>query len=209
MALVKVDVFTGQMTSEVKEVLQENKILVANVPVNMTRFYQLLDLTVNGSAKRFIAKKCNGWYSDQISEELQCGTPLEDISVKLRLSFLKHLHAGWMVEFYNFITSAEGKEVILSGCKAAAIYDAIRLGIGKLPATDPYHDINLLMNESNIPVATNLGVCQLNQDQLDLFHTREDKDEDDDDEEDAWEPEIQTSNAFDTFQDFDDEQSFS
>ena len=93
MTLVKVDVLTGQMTSEVKEVLQENKILVANVPVTMTRFYQLLDLTVNGSAKRFIAKKCNGWYS--VSEELQCGTPLEDISVKLRLLFLKHLHAGW------------------------------------------------------------------------------------------------------------------
>ena len=51
-------------------------------------------------------------------------------------------------------------------------------------------------------------MCQLNQDQLDLCHTTENKDEDDDDEEDAWEPEIQTSNAFDIFQDFDDEQSF-
>ena len=45
------------------------------------------------------------------------------------------------------------------------------------------------------------AVCQLNQHQVDLFHTREDKDEDDDDEEDTWEPgEIQ-------IQDFDDEQS--
>ena len=52
---------------------------------------------------------------------------------------------------------------------------------------NPYHDINLLVSESNIPVATNLeAVCQ-----LDLYHTREDNDENAD--EDAWEPEIQTS----------------
>ena len=39
------------MTSAVKEVLKENHILVTNVPANITRFYQPLDLTVNGSDK--------------------------------------------------------------------------------------------------------------------------------------------------------------
>ena len=48
-------------------------------------------------------------------------------------------------------------------------------------------------------------MCQLNQDQLDLSHTREYKDLDDD-EEDAWDLAIQTSNTFDTFQDFDDDE---
>ena len=68
-----------------------------------------------------------------------------------------------MVDFYNFITSAEGKEAILNGWKAACIYDAIRLGIGKLSAMDLYH-IDHLVNESNISIATNLeAVCQLNQ----------------------------------------------
>ena len=86
MALVIMDVFTGQMTSKVKEFLQENKILLTNVTANMTRFYRPLDLTVNRSAKRFIAKKFNGWYLDQISEELQSGAPLEDIDVKLQFS---------------------------------------------------------------------------------------------------------------------------
>ena len=51
MTLVIMDVFTGQMTPEVKEVLKENNALVTNVPANMTRFYQPLDLTVNESAK--------------------------------------------------------------------------------------------------------------------------------------------------------------
>ena len=60
MALVIMDVFTGQMTSKVKEFLKENKILLTNVTANMTRFYRPLDLTVNRSVKRFIAKKFNG-----------------------------------------------------------------------------------------------------------------------------------------------------
>ena len=94
------------MTSEVKEASQQSNILVTNVPANMTRFYQPLDLTVNGSAKMFIAKKFNGWYSEQISEELQSGTPLKDIDVKLRLPILKPLDAGWVLDFCNFITSA-------------------------------------------------------------------------------------------------------
>ena len=40
MALVTMDVFTGKVTLEIKEVLQENSILATNVPTNMTRFYQ-------------------------------------------------------------------------------------------------------------------------------------------------------------------------
>ena len=49
-ALVIMDVFTWQMTSAIKEVLEENCILVTNVPANTTCFYQPLDLTMNGSA---------------------------------------------------------------------------------------------------------------------------------------------------------------
>ena len=84
----------------------------------MTRFYQPLDLTVNGSAKRFLAKKYNG-YSQQITERLDLAVSLDYIDIKLRLSTLKPLHAGWVVDFYNHITSAEGKQVVLNGWKAA------------------------------------------------------------------------------------------
>ena len=99
--LVVMDVFTGQMTAEVSKIFEESNILVTNVPPNMTKFYQPLDLTANGSAKRFMAKKFNGWYSDQITEQLESGKALEDVDVKLRLSILKPLHAGWVVDFYN------------------------------------------------------------------------------------------------------------
>ena len=116
-AFVITNVFTGQMTSAVKEVLEENHILVTNVPANMTRSYQPLNLTVNGSPKRFIAKKFNSWYSQQISEELESGKPLEEIDIKLRLSTLKSLHAVCVVDFYNYITSVEGKEIVINGRK--------------------------------------------------------------------------------------------
>lgn len=70
-------VFTGQMTAEVKEVLRGNMVLVTNVPANMTRFYQPLDLTANGSAKQFIASKFDDWYADQIATELESVKSLE------------------------------------------------------------------------------------------------------------------------------------
>ena len=54
------DVFAGQITSDFKKVIQGTNISVTVVPVNMTRFYRPLDLTVNGSAKRVIVKKFNG-----------------------------------------------------------------------------------------------------------------------------------------------------
>ena len=80
-AVVIMDVFTGQMTSGVKGVFKESHILVTNVPANMTRVYQPLDLTVNENAKRLVAKKFNSWYSQQICDELESGKPLEEIDI--------------------------------------------------------------------------------------------------------------------------------
>ena len=123
-------------------------------------------------------------YSLQHSGRYWC----QILTFNLKILNLKPLHAGSIFHFYNSITSAEGKEAIWNEWKAAGIYDAIHLEIGKLPAMDPYHHIKPLVNESNIPIATNLeAVCQLNQEWLDLFPTREGKDEDNDDDEDAWE----------------------
>ena len=62
--LVIMDIFTGKM----KEALEENHILVNNVPPNMIRLCQPVDLMMNGSAKRFIAKNFNSWYLQQMSE---------------------------------------------------------------------------------------------------------------------------------------------
>lgn len=46
------DVFTGQMTEDVVKKYQDNNIFIVNVPKNMTKYYQPLDLTVNRYCKK-------------------------------------------------------------------------------------------------------------------------------------------------------------
>ena len=203
-ALVVMDVFTGQMTAEVSKIFEESNILVTNVPPNMTKFYQPLDLTVNGSAKRFMAKKFNGWYSDQITEQLESGKALEDVDVKLRLSILKPLHAGWVVDFYNYMTSADGKKLIENGWVASGIADAVRLGLKELPTLDPFSDIDPIIDDDST-VETNLNaICSLAPDEIEGYQRRDE--EDDDSDSDEWESPESPRNAFDVFENFDDEE---
>ena len=56
-ALLTWDVFRGQTTDHVAQILDSLNIKVVKVPANMTHFFLPLDLTVNGSAKRFMRKR--------------------------------------------------------------------------------------------------------------------------------------------------------
>ena len=46
-ALIIMDVFTGQITTAVLDAFKEANICIVNVPANMAKFYQPLDLMVN------------------------------------------------------------------------------------------------------------------------------------------------------------------
>ena len=120
-ALIIMDVFTGQMTGPVLEKLRDNKILLVRVPANMTNIFQPLDLTVNGSFKALMKKKFTEWYSKQIANELEKGSPLDDIEVKLKLSVLKPLHAGWLIDAYDQLTSEAGRKIIANGWQSVGI----------------------------------------------------------------------------------------
>ena len=61
--LVIMDMFSGKMTGDVLNLLRNSNILLTNVPPNMTKFYQPLDLTVNGFSKGFMVQKFNIWYT--------------------------------------------------------------------------------------------------------------------------------------------------
>ena len=50
---------------------------------------------------------------------------LESIEVKLRLSTIKTLHANWLIDLYNFLTSPQGRAINVNGWKMTGIVDAI------------------------------------------------------------------------------------
>ena len=85
-ALVSFYVFKGQMTKEALEILTKILILVTTVPASIIKYYQPLDLKVNGYEKRFLAKHFNEWYTARISKQLEDGKDLEEIKVIRPLS---------------------------------------------------------------------------------------------------------------------------
>ena len=87
--LVIMDTFTGQMTPEILDNYKAYNLCVINVPANMTKYYQPLDLTVNFEAKCFFKRKFVDWYSKQVSNQLSEGKPLESVQVPLKLSIIK------------------------------------------------------------------------------------------------------------------------
>ena len=208
-ALVVMDVFTGQMTKDVLDLYKKNNIVITNVPPNMTKFYQPLDLTVNGFAKLFMAKKFNDWYSAQVLSELDKGTPLEEIDIKLRLSLLKPLHAGWLLDLYNHMTSDMAKGVIESGWASSGIRDAVAMGLSKLQTIDPFDDLDPLMETSTNLEPDFQVVCSLTEEEIGIGYSKLDNVEGEEESVEAddyeWESRNETRGAFSIFDDFDDE----
>lgn len=54
--------------------------------------------------------------------------------------FLKPIHATWLVEMYNFLTSVQGRVYVLKGWEEAVIKGVIT-GREILPPVDPHQDI--------------------------------------------------------------------
>ena len=52
-----------------------------------------------------------------------------------------------MVEYYNKITSENGSFIIITGWKAAGIYDAIKAGSSGLKSINPFEDISPFVTE--------------------------------------------------------------
>ena len=111
------DVFRGQKTDEVTSLLTENKILYEYVPNNMTADFQVLDLTVNKWVKNITMNKFNAWFADILRRELDSGKTFDGINIKFKLTTMKPLHAGWLIDVYNQLSSSDGKQIILSGCE--------------------------------------------------------------------------------------------
>ena len=93
----------------------------------MTDLYQPLDLTVNKWVKSKVMNRFNNWYRKELNYELDSGKLLDEVNIKPEM--MKPLHAGWLIETYNELSSNEGKQVIISGWRAAGIMNAIETGL--------------------------------------------------------------------------------
>ena len=113
----------------------------------MSKYYQVLDLRVNKYGKVFTRKKFNEWQAKEIHRQLNAGIPLEEVDVKLQLLVMEPVHAHWMVELYNHMTTGEGKENIESRWRAAGIQDAVKLGMKNLPTVDSFSDIDPMLDD--------------------------------------------------------------
>ena len=145
-ALLIMDVFKGQMTDAVRKILKDNNIIIEKVPANLTYLFQPLDVQggPNGYVKRMMKNKFTLWYANQIDQALEAGESLESIDVSLKLSIIKPLHAKWIMEVYNHMTSAAGKPICLKGWQVSGISEAVCKGLKEMAHIDPFHDIDPL-----------------------------------------------------------------
>ena len=81
--------------------LRKNKIVYKYVPNKMTSNFQVLDLTVNKFVKGIIMDKFNKWFAETLRKELDVGKPLDEISIKFRLTTMKPLHAKWVINAFK------------------------------------------------------------------------------------------------------------
>ena len=136
-ALLILDVFNGQCTFKVNNLLTKLNIKVVMVPANMAHLFQPLDLTVNGSAKNFMKKKFVTWYANEVKKKIEERVPIESVEIDLSLTRIKPTHALWLIELFNFWTSEEGKKTILNGWKKAGVTN-ILMKTEILPPKDPF-----------------------------------------------------------------------
>lgn len=137
-ALVIWDVFRGQMTEKVKDKLAAIHAVLVPVPANMTHIFQPLDITVNGSAKKFLQSCFTEYYAAAVKEQIDSGKQLQEIDVDFRLSTVKPLYGQWLIALYNYMTTPKGRDIILKGWNKAGI-GGLFDGTTILPPEDPFN----------------------------------------------------------------------
>ena len=126
--------------------LKENQILIEKVLANLTYLFQPLDVQggPNGYVKKLMKKKFTLWYANQVDQALEAGMMLENVDISLKLSVMKPLHAKWIMEVYDHMTSGDGKTICLKGWEVAGIAGAVSKGLAEMAHIDPFHDIDPL-----------------------------------------------------------------
>ena len=129
---------------EVLDILRAHNIYLCKVPTKMIQLFQPLDLMDNNHCKVFMIIRFGEWFGKQVKNSLKLGLKREKIDIKFRLTTMKPLHAYWLIEFHNTITSASRSSIIINGWKIKGIFELIKMVSAKLPSLDPFPDISPL-----------------------------------------------------------------
>ena len=144
-ALLIFDVFKGQTTSAVNDLLKKNDIIAIHVPNNHTNLFPPLDISVNKSAKCFIADKYQDWYAENVLQQLNRVVAAHDVKVVVKLSIMKPLHAKWIIEMFHQLKLS--KQIVISGFRKAHITEAVSKAdqLAQL-RKNPFADIFMVTN---------------------------------------------------------------
>ena len=119
-ALVVYDRFKAQCTNDVLQILRENHIDTLLIPASCTDQLQPLDVSVNKSAKEFLRKKFQLWYSEQVCSQLQEESG-EVKPVDIHLNIVKPLGAKWLMEMYDHFKGTP--QIIINGFRKSGLLE--------------------------------------------------------------------------------------
>ena len=86
------DASKGQGGAEVKELCSKYECELVIVRHNLTYKFQLIDITINQIAKKFISLKFNTRYRDRVGNQLKRDAAPRNVKVSLKMSDLKPMH---------------------------------------------------------------------------------------------------------------------
>ena len=101
--MVLFDVFKGQMTAAVHDLLEENNIVYEHIPSGCTDKLQPLYVSVNKSAKCYLREKFSSWYAEEVKQQIDAGKQAAEVQVDMRLSVMKEMSAKWLEGLYDHL----------------------------------------------------------------------------------------------------------
>ena len=78
-------------------------------------------MVINGHCKAFLKRKFAQWFAQQFDKQLSLGKRVEDIEMKFHLTEIKPIHAKWITQFYDYMSTEDGSKVIINGWKKSGI----------------------------------------------------------------------------------------
>ena len=102
-SLIVMDTLKGQDSAETKGLCLKNDCELVIVLHNLTNKFQPLDISINHKAKKFISHSFSAGYADRVNEQLKKGVATGDVNLSMKMSNLKPLHVGWIVDMYTYL----------------------------------------------------------------------------------------------------------